>query len=159
MSSEPVRVLSWNRTRQYKRGILVRMVLVLLLIAVVQWLLDRRDIVYELFSVLVLGILWLLARRWMSKLHAAADEVVDYGDHLRVITARTEMMVPFSNISRAEVSKELGTLSGVTVHLVEPIGKSSRVIFLTETKSGTDYTEAVKLADELNGRAAEASSA
>ena len=57
-----------------------------------------------------------------------ADEVVDCGDHLKVRRARTEVEIPFANISAAEVSTAY-RMHRITVHLREQTKIGKRVDF------------------------------
>ena len=63
-----------------------------------------------------------------GRFFSIADEVIDCGDHLKVRRARTEVEIPFSSISTAEVSTAY-RMHRITIHLREQTKIGKRVDF------------------------------
>jgi hypothetical protein len=149
----PMRVISFKNTGLFKRGIWLTAAALLVFVAAPP-LLDGslwRDPAPSVIAVTILGsfLLYFLVK---MQIHRLADEVTDCGSHLQVRRGRTELAIPMSNISAAEVLTFSG-IHRVCVHLHQPTKLGGRIEFLPQASLWSDLPAVKRLALELAERA------
>jgi hypothetical protein len=90
-----------------------------------------------------------------TPIHRLADEVADCDDHLQVRRGRIEEIIPFANISVAEVSSSSG-LHRITVRLTQPTKFGRQIEFLPQASLWSNLAGVKRLAASLTGRANQA---
>jgi hypothetical protein len=151
-----MRVISFHRTRLFKRGIWLSAA-ALLAFAVIPGVLDgsvRRNPAPSLFSVGILGVLFAYFL-WQTQIHRLADEVVDGDDHLKVHRGSLEEIIPFAGISAADVSTG-GGMHRITVRLRQPAALGREFAFLPQASLWSNLPAVQRLAASLTGRANQA---
>ena len=87
-----------------------------------------------------------------GRFFSIADEVVDCGDYLEVRRARTEVKIPFSSISAAEVSTTY-RMHRITVYLREQTKLGARVDFWPQASHWGNLFAVQQVAIDLTDRA------
>ena len=153
-----MQVISFKNTRLFKRGIwlsaaaLVAFVMAPSVLNGSLW----RNPVPNWGAVCILGgFLAYFLRR--TPIHRLADEVVDCEDHLKIRRGNTEAIIPFSNVSMADVSSSSG-LHRITVHLHEPTKFGGQIEFLPQASLWSNLSGVKRLAAGLTDRANQAGS-
>jgi hypothetical protein len=151
-----MRVISFNRTRLFKRGIWLSAA-ALLAFAVIPGALDgslRRNPAPSLFSVGILTVLFAYFL-WQTQIHRLADEVVDGEDHLKVRRGALEQIVSFADIAAADVSTG-GGLHRITVRLRQPTALGRQFAFLPQASLWSNLSAVQRVAASLTDRAHQA---
>jgi len=148
-----MQVISFRNSGLFKRGIWLTAAALLVFVAAPP-LLDGsvwRDPAPSVIAVAILGsfLLYFLVK---MQIHRLADEVVDCGSHLKVRRGRTELDIPLSNISAAEVLTFSG-IHRICVQLLEPTKLGGRIEFLPQASLWSDLPAVKRVALELNERA------
>jgi hypothetical protein len=95
-------------------------------------------------------------RRRRTQIHRIADAVVDCEDHLKVRRGRIEELVPFSNISTADVSTS-GGIHRITIRLRNPAKLGKEIVFLPQASLWSNLPGVRRVAIGLAERANQAS--
>jgi hypothetical protein len=88
-------------------------------------------------------------------IYRLADEVADCGDHLKIRRGRTQVSIPLSIISAAEVSTNHG-IHRITVHLRELTKLGGKIDFLPQASLWSSPGAVKRVATDLTERAGEA---
>jgi hypothetical protein len=124
-----MQVISFKDTVLYKRGFWLSAAALVAAVAapsVVDKSIFNQPVVHIIPICILIGF-WVYFLQ-KGRFFSIADEVVDCGDHLKVRRARTEIEIPFSGISAAEVST-VYRMHRITVHLREETKIGKRVDF------------------------------
>jgi len=89
---------------------------------------------------------------WKTQIHSLADEVLDYGDSLKVQRGRTEDAIPLSNVSSVDVSSS-GGFHRITVRLRERSKLGNRIEFLPQASLWSNLPAIRAVAQGLAERA------
>ena len=148
-----MQVISFKDTVLYKRGFWLSAAALVAAVAapsVVDKSIFNQPAIHIIPICILIGfsIYFLQKGRFFS----IADEVVDCGDHLKVRRARTEIEIPFSNISAAEVSTAY-RMHRITVHLREQTKVGKRVDFWPQASHWGNLFAVQQVAIDLTDRA------
>ena len=149
-------VISFRSTALFKRGIWLTAAALIACVAT-PFLLDGglwRNPLPSLFGVSALCIVfgYFLHK---TQIHRLADEVIDCEAGLKVRRGRIEEMVPFSNISAAEVSTSNG-IHRITVRLRVPVKLGREIEFLPQASLWSNLSKVERVALGLTDRASRA---
>ena len=148
-----MQVISFKDTVLYKRGFWLSGAALVAAVAapsVVDKSIFNQPLVHMVPICTLIGfwIYFLQAGRFFS----IADQVVDCGDYLEVRRARTEVKIPFSSISAAEVSTTY-RMHRITVHLREQTKLGARVDFWPQASHWGNLFAVQQVATDLTDRA------
>jgi MFS-type transporter involved in bile tolerance (Atg22 family) len=148
-----MQVISFKDTVLYKRGFWLSAVAMVAAVAapsVVDKSIFNQPVVHiiPICILIVFGVYFLRSGRFFS----VADEVIDCGDYLQVRRARTEVKVPFSSISAAEVSTTY-RMHRITIHLREQTKLGARVDFWPQASLWGNLFAVQQVAIDLADRA------
>jgi hypothetical protein len=124
-----MQIISFKDTVLYKRGVWLSAAALVAAVAapsVVDKGIFNQPVVHIIPICILIGFCVYFLQK--GRFFSIADEVVDCGDHLKVRRARTEIEIPFSSISTAEVSTAY-RMHRITVHLREETKIGKRVDF------------------------------
>jgi hypothetical protein len=124
-----MQVISFKDTVLYKRGFWLSAAALVTAVAapsVVDRSIFSQPVIHVIPICILVGFSVYFLQR--GRFFSIADEVVDYGDHLKVRRAHTAIEIPFSGISAAEVST-VYRMHRITVHLREQTKLGKRVDF------------------------------
>jgi hypothetical protein len=154
-----MRVISFKNTRLFKRGIWLSAAALFACFAAPVLLNGGlwRNPLPNLFGVGALGIFFGYFL-WKTQFHRLADEVVDCEDSLKVRRGATEAIIPFSNISTADVSTGSG-IHRITVRLRDPNALGGRIEFLPQASLWSNISAIQRVATGLTDRASQAKGA
>ena len=148
-----MRVISFKDTVLYKRGLWLSAVALVAAVAAPS-LVDKsffgQPVVHAIPICLLMGFSVYLLQS--GRFFSIADEVVDCGGYLKVRRARTEIKIPFSAISAAEVSTTY-RMHRITVHLREQTKLGARVDFWPQASHWGNLSAIQRLANDLTDRA------
>jgi hypothetical protein len=151
-----MQVISFKHTALFKRGIWLS-VAALIAFVLAPWVVDGsllQDPIPPLGAVCILsGFLLYFLRR--TQIHRVVDEVLDCEDHLKVRRGRIEEIIPFSNISTADVSTS-GGIHRITVHLIDPAKLGKEIVFLPQASLWSSLSGVQRVAISLTERANQA---
>jgi hypothetical protein len=154
-----MRVVSFKHTTLFKRGIFLSAA-ALVACVIAPWIIDGsllRDPIPHLGAAGILsGVCLYFLRR--TRIHRVADEVQDCEDHLKVRRGRTEELIPFANISNADVSTNIG-LHRIMIHLRLPTKLGKEVAFLPQASLWSNLPGVQRVALSLTERANQAKGA
>lgn len=153
-----MRVISFQSTVLFKRGIWLSaaaLVAVVMTPPVLNGSLWRDPVPNWGAAGLVGGILAYLLHR--TPIHRLADEVVDCDDHLKIRRGKTEVIIPFANVSMANVASG-GGLHRITVQLNQPTTLGRQIEFLPQASLWSDLSGVKRVAAGLTDRANQARS-
>lgn len=148
-----MRVISFKNTRLFKRGIWLSAAALIACFAA-PLMFDGglwRNPLPNLFGVGALGI-FLGYFLWKTQTHRLADEVVDCEDSLKVRRGGIEAIIPFANISTAEVSTG-GGIHRITIRLRDRSMLGARIEFLPQASLWSNLSAVQRVATGLADRA------
>jgi hypothetical protein len=151
-----MQVISFKNTALFKRGIWLTAA-ALIACTAAPFLLDGslwRNPLPNLFGAGALCIVFGIFLQ-KTQIHRLADEVIDCDAGLKVRRGRIEEMIPFSNISAAEVSSSNG-IHRITVRLREPTKLGSKIEFLPQASLWSNLAKVQRVAVDLTDRASQA---
>jgi hypothetical protein len=151
-----MQVISFKRTALFKRGIWLTAAALIACVAS-PFLLDGslwRNPLPNLFGV---GALCIVFAYFLQKtqIHRLADEVIDCEAGLKIRRGKIEEMVPFSNISAADVSTGNG-IHRITVRLRVPAKLGGKIEFLPQASLWSNLSKVQRVAVDLTERATQA---
>jgi len=153
-----MQVISFKNTLLFKRGIWLSAAALIAFVVAPSALNGGlwRNPVPNWGAVCILGgfLLYFLRK---TQIHRLADEVVDCEDHLKVRRGNTEAIIPFSNVSVADVSSSSG-LHRITVRLYEPTKLGGQIEFLPQASLWSNLSAVKRVAASLTDRANQAGS-
>jgi hypothetical protein len=154
-----MQVISFKNTALFKRGIWLTAA-ALIACTAAPFLLDGslwRNPLPNLFGAGALCVVFgfFLQR---TQIHRLADEVIDCDAGLKVRRGRIEEVIPFSNISAAEVSSSNG-IHRITVRLREPTKLGGKIEFLPQASLWSNLAKVQRVAVGLTDRASQAKGA
>jgi hypothetical protein len=151
-----MQVISFKHTTLFKRGMwLTAAALIAFVLA--PWVVAGgllQDPMPHLGAVGILSGFWAYFL-WRTQIHRTADEVVDCKDHLQVRRGRIEEIVPFSNISKADVSTN-GGIYRITLQLRDPAKLGKAIVFLPQASLWSNLSGVQRVASGLTERANQA---
>jgi hypothetical protein len=148
-----MRIISFKDTILYKRGFWLSAVALVTAVAapsVVDKSIFNQPTVHVIPIVMLIGF-WIYFMQ-EGRFFSIADEVIDCGDYLEVRRGRTELKIPFSSISAAEVSTTY-RMHRITVHLRERTNLGWRVDFWPQAIHWGNLLAVQKIAVDLSDRA------
>ena len=149
-----MQALSFKKTALFKRGVWLSAAAVIACVAVP---LTQNGSLWAnpLPNLLGLGILALFFVYVLLKarFHRLADEVIDCEDSLRVRQGRTELVVSFSNIVKADAATS-GGIPRITITLREPTTLGGQIEFLPQASLWSSPSGVKRVAMNLTERAA-----
>ena len=149
-----MQALSFKKTALFKRGVWLSAAAV---IACVTGPLLVNGSVWAnpLPNLLGVGILTLFFAYMLFKarVHSLADEVIDRGDSLEIRRGRTEVIVSFSNIVKADVATR-GGIHRIILSLREPTRLGGQIEFLPQASLWSNPAGIRRVAMSLTERAA-----
>ena len=148
-----MQVISFKDTVLYKRGVWLSAAALVAAVAapsVVDRSIFNQPVVHIIPICTLIGFCVYFLQK--GRFFSIADEVVDCGDHLKVRRARTEIEIPFSGISTAEVSTAY-RMHRITVHLREETKIGKRVDFWPQASLWGNLFAVQQLAIGLADRA------
>jgi hypothetical protein len=151
-----MQVISFKRTALFKRGIWLTAAALIACVAT-PFLLDGslwRNPLPNLFGVAALGIVFAYFLQ-KTQIHRLADEVIDCEAGLKIRRGKIEEMVPFSNISAAQVSTSNG-IHRITVRLRVPAKLGGKIEFLPQASLWSSLAKVQRVAVDLTDRATQA---
>jgi hypothetical protein len=148
-----MQVISFKNTALFKRGLWLSAAALIACVAAPSALSGAlwRNPVVNVVPLCVLaafGVYFLRAMR----IHRLADQVTDCEDHLKVRRGRIEAIIPFSNISMADVSTHSG-VHRITVRLRQPTTLGAQIEFLPQASLWSNPAAVRRLAVSLTERA------
>ena len=148
-----MQVISFKDTVLYKRGFWLSAAALVAAVAAPSFV-DRsifnQPVVHTIPICILIGF-WIYFLQ-KGRFFSIADEVVDCGDYLKVRRARTEVKIPFSSISAAEVSTTY-RMHRITVHLREQTKLGTRVDFWPQASHWGNLPAVQQVAIDLADRA------
>jgi hypothetical protein len=151
-----MQVISFKNTILFKRGIWLSAA-ALIAFVVARSVLDdslRQNPVSSLFAVGILSSFFVYFLR-KTQFHRLADEVMDCEDRLKVRRGRAEEIIPFSNISTADVSTSSG-IHRITIRLRKPTRLGGQIEFLPQASLWSNLAGVKRVAVSLTERANQA---
>jgi hypothetical protein len=151
-----MQVISFKHTALFKRGMWLSAA-ALIAFVVAPWVVDGsllRDLIPHLGAIAILCGFWVYFL-WRTQIHRMADEVVDCENHLKVRRGRIEEIVPFSNISKADVSTNAG-IYRITVQLRDSAKSGTAIVFLPQASLWSNLSGVQRVALGLTERANQA---
>jgi hypothetical protein len=148
-----MQVISFKHSVLYKRGFWLSAAALVAAVAapsVINGSIFSEPAVHAIPICVLIGFLIYLLQN--GRFFSIADEVVDCGDYLKVRRARTEMKVPFTRISAAEVSTSY-RVHRVTLHLREQTKLGTRVEFWPQASHWGSLFAVQQVAIDLADRA------
>jgi hypothetical protein len=148
-----MKVISFKNTVLFKRGIWLSGAALLACVATPS-ILDGslwRNPEPALFAMCVLGAFELYFLK-KTQIYRLVDEVVDCEDHLEVRRGKTEEIIPFSNISTADVLSG-GGIHRIAVHLRESTKLGAQIDFLPQANLWSNLPAIKTVAIGLSERA------
>jgi hypothetical protein len=148
-----MQLISFKDTVLYKRGIWLSAAALVAAVAapsVVDKSIFNQPVVHTIPILILIGfgVHFLQKGRFFT----IAEEVVDCGDHLKVRRAHTEVEIPFSSISTAEVSTAY-RMHRITVQLREQTKLGARVDFWPQASHWGNLFAVQQVAASLADRA------
>jgi hypothetical protein len=151
-----MQVISFKHTTLFKRGMWLSAAALIAFVmapSIVDGSLLRSPIPH-LGAAAILSGFWVYFLR-RTQMHRVADTVVDCEDHLKVRRGRIEEVIPFSNISTADVSTS-GGIHRITVHLRIPAKLGKQIAFLPQASLWSNLRGVQRVAVSLAERANQA---
>jgi hypothetical protein len=148
-----MKVISFKNTSLFKRGIWLSAAALLACVATPSLLNGSlwRNPEPALFAICVLGAFELYFFK-KTQIYRLVDEVVDCEDHLEIRRGRTEEIIPFSNVSTADVASG-GGFHRITVHLRETTKFGTQIDFLPQANLWSNLPAIKSVASSLTDRA------
>lgn len=148
-----MQALSFKKTALFKRGVWLSAAAVIACVAG-PLLLNGSVWANPLPNLLGVGILTLFFAYMLFKarFHSLADEVIDRGDSLEIRRGRTEVIVSFSNIVKADVATR-GGIHRITLSLREPTRLGGQIEFLPQASLWSNPAGIRRVAMSLTERA------
>lgn len=148
-----MKIISFKDTILYKRGLWLSAAALVAAVAapsVVDGSVFNQPIVH-------IGPICILVGFWIyflqkGRFFGIADEVVDCGDHLQVRRARSEVVIPFSTITSADVTTAF-RMHRITIHLRERTKMGDRIDFWPQASLWGNLFGVQQLALSLGERA------
>jgi hypothetical protein len=150
------RIISFKNTSLFKRGIWLSAAALIACVAapsVLNGALWRNPAVNVIQLVVLGGFLAYFLRK--MRIYRLVDEVADCGDHLKIRRGRTEVSIPLSVISTADVSTNNG-IHRITLHLRELTKLGGKIEFLPQASLWSSPGAVKRVATDLTERAGEA---
>jgi hypothetical protein len=151
-----MQIISFRNTRLFKRGIFLSAAALIAFImapAAANGSLWENPVPNWGAACILIGFLGYFLRK--TPIHRLADEVADCEDHLRVWRGGAEEMIPFANISKAEVAST-GGLHWITVVLTQPLKFGGQIEFLPQASLWSNLPAVKRVAAALTERAIQA---
>ncbi len=148
-----MQVISFKDTTLYKRGLWLSAAALVAAVAAPSFVdksIFSQPIVHIIPICILIGFWVYFLQR--GRLFSIADEVVDYGDHLKVRRTRTDVEIRFSNILTAEVSTAY-RMHRITIHLRERTNIGKRVDFWPQASLWGNPSAVQQIALDLSDRA------
>lgn len=148
-----MQVISFKNSRLFKRGMWLTAA-ALIAFVIFPAALDGSLIGNPIPHVFAVGVLvgcWAIFF-WKTQMHRVADEVVDCGDHLRVLRGRIEEDIALTKISTADASTHVG-IPRITVQLRELSRFGGRIEFLPQASLWSSLPAVQRVARGLAERA------
>jgi hypothetical protein len=148
-----MRVISFKDTVLYKRGFWLSAVALVAAVAapsVVDNSIFNQPFVHVIPLCILIGF-WIYFLQ-IGRFFTIADEVVDCGDYLTVRRARSELNIPFSSISAADVSTTY-RMHRITLHLREQTKYGRKVDFWPQAGHWGNPSAIQRIANDLADRA------
>jgi hypothetical protein len=148
-----MQVISFKDTVLYKRGFWLSAAALVAAVAapsVVDKSIFDQPVVHVIPISILIGFLIYFLQN--GRFFSIVDEVVDCGDYLRVRRARTDVKIPFSSISAAEVSTAY-RMHRITVHLREQTKLGTRIDFWPQASHWGNLPAVQQVASDLADRA------
>jgi hypothetical protein len=148
-----MKVISFKNTILFKRGIWLSAAALIACVAMPS-VLDGSLWLHPqpvLFAMCILGGFeaYFLKK---TQIYRLVDEVVDCGDHLEVRRGRTEEIIPFSNVSTADVLSG-GGIHRISVNLRESTKLGAQIDFLPQAILWSNLPAIKSVAGSLTDRA------
>jgi hypothetical protein len=146
-------VISFKDTILYKRGIWLTAAALVAAVAAPSFIdgsIFNQPIVHIVPLCILIGF-WVYFLQ-KGRFFSIVDEVVDFGDHLKVRRSRTEVVIPFSAIASAEVTTDI-RIHRITIHLREQTKIGNRVDFWPQASLWSNLFGVQQLALSLADRA------
>lgn len=149
-----MQALSFKKTALFKRGVWLSAAAVIACVAG-PLLLNGSLRENPLPNLLGVGVLTLFFAfvLYRARFHSLADEVIDRGDALEIRRGRTEFIVYFSNIVKADVATR-GGIHRITLSLREPTRLGRQIEFLPQASLWSNPAGIRRVAMSLTERAA-----
>lgn len=147
-----MQVISFKDTVLYKRGFWLSAVALIAAVAapsIVDKSMFDQPAVHAI-PIFILSVFWLYFLQ-NGRFFSIADEVVDCGNYLKVRRASTEVKIPFSLISAAEVSTAY-RMHRITLHLRERTRFGTRVDFWPRASQWGNLSAVRAVAIDLSER-------
>lgn len=151
-----MQIISFRNTRLFKRGIFLSAAALIAFVmapAAANGNLWENPVPNWGAVCILVGFLGYFLRK--TPIHRLADEVADCEDHLKVRRGGTEEMIPFANISNAEVTST-GGLHRITVRLDQPTKFGRQIEFLPQASLWSTLPAVKRVAAALMERAIQA---
>ena len=151
-----MKVISFKNTILLKRGMWLTAVALVAVVATPS-IFDgsfQRDPVVHVIPMCILGGFWIYFLRKMQ-FHRLADEVWDCEDYLKVRKGRLEEAIPFSNVSKVDVSTS-NNIHRIMVCLREPTKLGGQIVFLPQASLWSNLAGVKRVAVDLTERATQA---
>jgi hypothetical protein len=151
-----MKVISFKNTILLKRGMWLTAVALMAVVAT-PWVLDgsfQREPVVHVIPMCILGSFWIYFLRKMQ-FHRLADEVTDCEDYLKVRKGQLEETIPFSNVSKVDVSTS-GNIHRITICLHQPTKLGGQIVFLPQASLWSNLAGVKRVAMDLTERATQA---
>jgi hypothetical protein len=151
-----MQVISFKDTTLYKRGCWLSAAALVAAVAapsVVDGSILKQPVVHIVPLCILIGFWGYFLQK--GRFFSIADEVVDSGNHLKVRRRRTEVDIPFSNISSAEVSTAY-RMHRITIHLRESTKIGSRIDFWPQASLWGNLFAVQQVTLDLANRASQA---
>jgi hypothetical protein len=148
-----MQIISFKDTVLYKRGLWLSAAALVAAVAapsVVDKSIFNQPLVHAIPIAILIGF-WIYFLQ-NGRFFSIADEVVDCGDCLKVRRAHTEVKIPFSSISVAEVSTTY-RMHRITVHLREQTKLGARIDFWPQASHWGNLFAVQQVAINLTDRA------
>ncbi len=148
-----MQALSFKKTALFKRGVWLSAAAVVACVAAP--LLQNGSLwTNPLPNLLGVGILsmFLAYVLFKARFHRLADEVIDCGDKLKVRRGRTELLIPLSNIVKADVAAG-GGIQRIALTLREPTILGRQIEFLPQASLWSNPAAIRRVAMSLVDRA------
>jgi hypothetical protein len=148
-----MQVISFKDTVLYKRGFWLSAAALVAAVAapsVVDKSIFSQPVVHVIPICILIGF-WIYFLQ-NGRFFSIVDEVVDCGDYLKARRAHTEVKIPFSSISAAEVSTAY-RMHRITLHLREQTKLGTRIDFWPQASHWGNLSAVQQVANDLADRA------
>jgi hypothetical protein len=155
-NAPPMKVISFKYTILYKRGFWLSAVALVAAVAapsIVDGSLLAQPVVHIVPICILIGF-WVYFLQ-KGRFFSIADEVVDCGDSLKIRRRRTEIVIPFTAISYAEIKTDYRT-HRIVIHLRERSRMGSRIDFWPQASLWGNLFAVQQVALNLTNRASHA---